>query len=450
MNIRDKKLAVLHQLSLETAPISLPDLLKKLDKSYVARTVRRWLAEMEQEGFVERVGQKRATKYKTKKPSQRNHKETSSCFSSKSAAVIEQVKRPLYERIPVTYRDEWLYSYKPNVTYYFPLQFRQQLHDAGKRLQREAPAGTYAHQIYNRLLIDLSYNSSRLEGNTYSLLDTQRLLLEGKSATGKLDEEKIMILNHKEAIRFLVDNAIRLTASQETICTIHYLLSDSLLESQYSGKVRDHNIRIGGSTYIPIEDPRQLQQNLNLICEKATAIHDPFEQSLFLLVHISYLQAFADVNKRTARLATNIPLIKQNLVPLSFNDVEREDYLSSIIAVYELQDVRPIIDLFIFSYLRTCATYDATVKAIGIDEIRVRFRQERRGVLREIILRQLTGKELEEYIAIQVPKIIPEEVQKDFLEDLSEDLDLMDLSRIAGLGISPEQLNDWLKLYHSY
>lgn len=91
------------------------------------------------------------------------------------------------------------------------------------------PAGTYAHQLYNRLLIDLSYNSSRLEGNTYSLLDAPRLLLEGKSAEGKLDEEKIMILNHKEAIAHLLRNAGRIHIDTNEICTLHYLLSDGLV-----------------------------------------------------------------------------------------------------------------------------------------------------------------------------------------------------------------------------
>ena len=91
--------------------------------------------------------------------------------------------------------------------FYFPLSLRTQLHKAGKRSQHEDVPGTYAHKIFDRLLIDLSYNSSRLEGNTYSLLDTQRLVLEGTGAEGKLSEEKVMILNHKEAIHYLIDHA---------------------------------------------------------------------------------------------------------------------------------------------------------------------------------------------------------------------------------------------------
>lgn len=148
------------------------------------------------------------------------------------------------------------------------------------------------------------------------MLDTERLLLHGDIAEGKLDEEKAMILNHKEAIRYLVNNAPRLFVKDQEIYTLHYLLSDGLVESKYAGKVRDYGVRIGGSTYMPFEDPRRLEFQLRKIADKAELIEDPFEQSFFLLIHVSYLQAFADVNKRTARLCSNISLITKNLVPL--------------------------------------------------------------------------------------------------------------------------------------
>ena len=321
-----------------------------------------------------------------------------------------------------------------------------QLHKAGKRSTYKEPAGTYAHQIFNRLLIDLSYNSSRLEGNTYSLLDTQKLILEGSSPKGKLEEEKIMILNHKEAIRYLVDTAPRLELNKETIYTLHYLLSDGLLEARYAGKVRDHGVRIGGSTYIPFEDPKQLQIRLDRIIRKAASIEDAYEQSIFLLIHITYLQAFADVNNRTARLSANIPLIKKNLVPLSFNDVERDDYTSAVIAIYELQDIHPILDLYVFSYMRTCAMYDATVKTIRFDEIRVRYRQQRRSVIRDIILKNLSGKPLSKYISSQTKKLVKKEDRDSFIEDLMEDLQEIDQSRIVALGITSDQLKNWIKI----
>jgi hypothetical protein len=289
----------------------------------------------------------------------------------------------------------------------------------------------------------LSYNSSRLEGNTYSLLDTERLILEGASAEGKLDEEKIMILNHKEAIRYMVDNASKLKVNQQTICTLHFLLSDGLVESRYAGKLREYGVRVGGSNYIPYEDKRQLQTILNRLIEKGAMIENAFEQSLFLLAHLSYLQCFADVNKRTARLSANIPLIRSNLVPLSFNDVIRDDYTSAMIAVYELQDIRPLLDLYLFSYMRTCSMYDSTVRAIGYDEVRVRYRQQRRALIRDIILDKLTGETMINFITHIISTSVREEDRQLFLEDVLEDINEINENRIAGLGITADELQEW-------
>ena len=281
------------------------------------------------------------------------------------------------------------------------------------------------------------------------MLDTQKLLFEGAGAEGKFDEEKIMILNHKEAIRYLVDTALKLEVNQQTICTLHYLLADGLIETRYAGKVRDHGVRIGGSTYIPFEDPQQLQDHLDRIVTKAALIEDPYEQSLFLLVHITYLQAFEDVNKRTARLSANIPLIKRNLVPLSFNDLERDKYILAVLAIYELQDIRPMLDLYVFSYIRTCTMYDATIKAVGFDELRIRYRQQRRGIIRDIIINRILGKSLDEYISSQTLKLIKKEDQEAFIEDVKEDLKEINESRIAGLGVTQDELQRWINAQKS-
>ncbi len=460
MKRRDRKLAVLRQLGLEAEPITLSKLVNKVEFNYTNRTIRRLLNELVEEGLVQKYGNTKGVKYvavkapmriqdqESKAPMQefQTLKYVSSCFGTESLGAIENVTKPLFERQPITYNIDWLKSYQPNVTFYLPFNLRDLLQRAGQRAHEQDPAGTYAHQIFNRLIIDLSYNSSRLEGNTYSLLDTERLLLHGDSTEGKLDEEKIMILNHKEAIRYLVDNASSLKINRNVICTLHYLLSDGLIESQNAGKVRDFGVRIGGSTYVPFEDPKRLQLQLDRIAEKANKILDRFEQSFFLLVHISYLQAFADVNKRTARLAANLPLISGNLVPLAFNDVGVQDYISTMIAIYELQDVRPLIDLYVYSYLRTCAAYDSTVKFLGFDEVRVRYRQKRREIIRDIILKCLEGVYLEEYVQSVTFKNIPEQDRERFIEDIFEDLEQIDENRLVGLGVSLKQLSNWLKL----
>lgn len=443
MSLRDNKMAVLRQLGLESEPISLPELMACIGEKFKERSVRRWLGLLIEEGTVKKIGQKRGTKYFVASRSKDVADEASSCFSSAGLKAIEEIKKPLFERQPIAYADDWFESYQPNLTYYLPESVRQQLLASGERTNGHDPAGTYAHQIFNRLIIDLSYNSSRLEGNTYSLLDTEKLLLRGDTAEGKLDEEKAMILNHKEAIRYLVDNALRLEISRTVICTLHYLLSDGLLESAEAGKVRKHGVRIGGSTYIPFEDPRRLDLQLEKIATKAANIQNPYEQSIFLLIHVSYLQAFSDVNKRTARLCANISLIKENLVPLAFSDVRVEDYMTAMIAVYELQDVRPMVDLYVYSYLRTCAAYDSTIKSMGFDEVRVRYRQERRSIIREIIVRGLVGVKMSEFIEVEARQCVPLKFMREFIVDVLEDLEQIDESRLFGLGVTTKKLNEW-------
>ncbi len=460
MKRRDRKLTILRQLGQEADPITLSELIDKLELNYTTRTIRRLLNELIEEGLVQKFGHTRGAAYVAIKAPDRIREQAhvisdqkphipdhvSSCFGTESLGAIEEVTKPLFERQPVTYNTDLLNYYQPNKSFYLPVSLRKQLHNGGQRANGQDPAGTYAHQIFNRLLIDLSYNSSRLEGNTYSLLDTERLLFHGDSAEGKLDEEKVMILNHKEAIRYLVDNAPRLEVSRNIICTLHYLLADGLVEPQYAGKVRDYGVRIGGSTYIPFEDPKRLQLQLDKVAEKAAVISDPFEQSVFMLVHISYLQAFADVNKRTARLAANIPLITGNLVPLAFSDVVVKDYMSAMIAIYELQDVRPLVDLYVYSYMRTCAAYDSTVKSLGFDEVRVRHRLQRREIIREIILKSLVGDQLKKYVRSEAVKNVPEQDLEKFIEDIFEDLEQIDESRLVGLGVSLDQLANWLQL----
>src|SRR3990167_2926907 len=442
MSLCDNKMMLLRLLGLESEPIGLPELMHRLGKGFKERSVRRWLHLLVEDGAVRKIGQKRGTKYIVVGRSEEVKDEISSCFSSASLKVIEFVKRPLFERHPVAYADDWFDRYQPNSSYYLPEMLRQQLQASGERANAKDPAGTYAHQIFNRLIIDLSYNSSRLEGNTYSLLDTERLLLHGDTAEGKLDEEKAMILNHKEAIRYLVDNAPKIEVSRNVICTLHFLLSDGLVQPTETGKVRRHGVRVGGSTYIPFEDPKKLEQQLEKIARKASQIKDPYEQSIFLLIHISYLQAFVDVNKRTARLSANISLIRGNLVPLAFNDVRVEDYMSAMIAIYELQNVRPLVDLYVYSYLRTCAAYDSTIKAMDFDEIRVRYRQDRREVVRNVILQAFIGEEMEKFVDAEANELVPTTVRADFVEDVLEDLEQMDESRLAGLGVTLEQLKE--------
>jgi Fic family protein len=183
-------------------------------------------------------------------------------------------------------------------------------------------------------LIDLSWNSSRLEGNTYSLLETERLLQLGESAEGKDAREAQMILNHKAAIELLVEQADEIGFNRYTILNLHALLSDNLLpDPRASGRLRSIAVGIDGSVYHPLEVPQLIEECFQQILDTATAITNPFEQAFFGMVHLPYLQPFEDVNKRVSRLAANIPLIRQNLSPLSFIDVPLRAYIDGLLGV---------------------------------------------------------------------------------------------------------------------
>lgn len=437
---KERKMAVLSALQKKNAPVSLNELMESLGPVFAERTVRRWLNEMVTEGLVIKTGHKSGTRYEPTSPPARQ-----SFFNAPALKAIDYVRQPIFQRAPVVYNKQWLYEYRPNQTFYLSIHDREKMRAQGQRGVDKNSAGTYARKIYNRLLIDLSYNSSRLEGNTYSLLDTERLIFEGASAEGKLDAEKVMILNHKEAIRHLVDAAARIKIDFNEIGTLHFLLSDGLAPAQYSGKIRDHGVRIGASTYIPLESKIELERHLQILCQKAAEIQDPFETSFFLLIHVAYLQAFVDVNKRTSRLSANIPLVQHNQVPLSFNDVDKEDYNSAMISIYELNDVEPLARLYYYSYLRNCQRYDADAEAIGYDEVRVRFRQMRRRIIRHIIVNQLISTALDDYMQEQIAAI-PEDHRQRFLATVKEDLQEISLQRIAGLGITAQQLKDWLAI----
>lgn len=443
MSNNEQKVSVLNKLKEQASPIAFAKLLEGLELNYSPRTVRRWINEWVKKGIVHKTGKKSGTRYfamqgKPKEPA-------SIYFSPASLKIIKQIQLPYAVRKPVSYQPKWLAEYRPNIDFYLSPAQREKLDNVGNRAKNFKTAGTYARQIYNRLLIDLSYNSSRLEGNNYSLLDTEKLIMEGTESPGKLNEEKTMILNHKEAIRFLVDKSDQSEIDVETICNLHFLLSDGLVSSQYAGKVRDYGVRIGGSAYIPLENPELLHQYLKEICGKANQITNPFEKSIFLLVHIAYLQAFVDVNKRTARLSANFPLTYANLVPLSFDAITKSDYLDAMIAVYELNNIKPLVDIYMHSYERTAEQYDATLGAIGFDRVRVQYRQQRREIIRYVVTNKLHGSQMGEYIDSEVSKFASSEDRKQLISNIYEDLEQLGPHNIAGMGFTIEQIQDWRK-----
>lgn len=280
-------------------------------------------------------------------------------YSLAGAAVVRaHLHAPYHRRRPASYSKEFLDRYIPGKTFYLGDADRQRLQEAGQPSPPPLPAGTYAGRILERLLVDLSWASSRMEGNTYDILETERLIRFGQEASGKDRKEAVMILNHKEAIEYLVDNLADITIGRRDIFNIHALLAGGLLvDPAMAGRLRRMPVGITHSSYSPLADQFEIDEEFEILLHKAAAIPDPFEQSFFLLVHIPYLQAFDDINKRTSRIASNIPLLKADLAPMSFLTMHDRDYVDALIGIYELNDVSLLRDVYVDAYTTSAENY---------------------------------------------------------------------------------------------
>ncbi|MDX8405175.1 MAG: hypothetical protein R8K50_03400 [Mariprofundus sp.] len=190
-------------------------------------------------------------------------------ISPEAETIRQKVRAPVQARQPVGYNREFLDAYTPNETFYLPAEIRQKLQNKGGASTHTEPAGTYVRTIFNRLLIDLSWNSSRLEGNTYSLLETERLLDAGEPGEGKEARETQMILNHKSAIELLVDDAETVEFNRYTILSLHALLSDNLLDDQQAcGRLRTISVGIGGTVFYPLDAPQLIDELFDTMLHK--------------------------------------------------------------------------------------------------------------------------------------------------------------------------------------
>jgi len=298
-------------------------------------------------------------------------------LSPEGAAIRNQVRLALMHRRPVSYQREFLESYQPGTTFYLSESLRQQLHDMGRTPVLERPAGTYAREILGRLLVDLSWASSRLEGNTYTRLDTQNLIEFGQVAQGKDTIETQMILNHKAAIEMLIEDADDVGFDAFTFKNLHAVLSQELMrDPQTSGRLRRRPVEIAGTVFHPLAMPQVIEDCFLLLLQKASAIADPFEQAFFLMVQLPYLQPFEDVNKRVSRLGANMPLIKHNLCPLSFVDVPERAYIEGTLGVYERNQIDLLRDVFVWAYERSCQRYLAITQAmVEPDPLKIKYRE---------------------------------------------------------------------------
>ncbi len=370
-------------------------------------------------------------------------------LSKPGVAIQAYVSRPPEARKPVGYSRMFLDSYRPNDTFYLTPAERKHLLEVGTPKIAEQPAGTYARQILNRLLIDLSWNSSRLEGNTYSLLDTQRLIDLGEEAEGKERRETQMILNHKDAIEFLVGTAEEIGFNRYTILNLHALLASNLLaDPGAAGRLRRIGVAIEGSVFHPLEVPQHIEECFDQILATVSAITDPFEQAFFVMVQLPYLQPFDDVNKRVSRLSANIPLIKRNLSPLSFVGAPRQTYTDAVLGVYELNSTELLKDVFIWAYERSAARYAAVRQSLGEPDP---FRLKHRAALREVVGAVIRGRMDKRQATVHVSAwtqehVVPED-REQFRETAESELLSLHEGNFARYQIRPSEFAAWREVW---
>lgn len=436
---------------------SIGEIRENLEFSFEPRTLQRRLEQLEKDDRMRISGKGKGTRYfpikeqlvGANEPVKRSKSSDPSLggipLSSSAKSLQKKVTAPLSTRKPVGYDPGFLDSYVPNQSFYLSAELREDIARVGQVGLSDLPAGTYIRQVLDRLLIDLSWNSSRLEGNTYSLLETELLLLRGESAADKDAKETQMILNHKAAIEMLSDQAGEIGFNRYTICNLHALLSENLLpDSAAEGRLRSRAVGITGTTYHPLEVPHQIEERFEQVLSSAELIGDPFEQAFFAMVHLPYLQPFEDVNKRVSRLAANIPLIQHNLCPLSFTDVPQEDYINGIIGVYELQKIDYLRDVFVWAYHRSAARYSAVLQSLGDpDPFRLRYRAPIGELVREVVQKQISRDKAAGWIAERANEAIKKEDLARFIEVVETELLQLHEGNIARYRLRPAEFNDW-------
>ena len=404
-------------------------------------TLKRYLHELVSAGQLIRNGKARATRYRLvtqASTGSRPHHSTAmdESLSPSSEALIANLRLPLASRAPVTYQRMFVEQYRPNETSLIPHDLSMALLTEG-RMRGQQPAGTYARKVFEQLLIDLSWSSSHLEGNRFTLLATEELFKRGSEGE---DADAIMLLNHKKAIEFLVDAVPEYGLTSAVIRNLQSLLmQDLLVDSEGLGAIRRKIVNISDTVYVPSQVPSLLQEMLELIVERARQIKNPIEAAFFLWVNIAYLQPFEDGNKRTSRLAANIPLLISNVAPLSFLEVTPEIYAYAMVGVYERLDPSLAVDLFAWTYRRSIRKYAVIIESLGApDPFRLKYRDRLSTAVQHIVR---DGKKAGQVIrGLKLPK----GDEKKFATMLQSELQTLSIHNCARYVLSMQTVEKWI------
>ncbi|MDB6000219.1 MAG: cell filamentation protein Fic [Rhizobacter sp.] len=357
-------------------------------------------------------------------------------WSERSRELLAYLDQSLASRAPVTYQRRFVDGYVPNTSSLLPPDLAEALAAEGG-MRGQQPAGTYVRKVLEQLLIDLSWSSSKLEGNHYSLLETQQLFASGAQDG---DTDAVMLLNHKRAIEFMVDAVPSYGLEAPVVRNVHSLLMQDLLPDADSlGAIRTKVVNITGTVYLPTQVPSLLEDMFATVLAHARLIKNPVEASFFLWVNLAYLQPFEDGNKRCSRLAANIPLMLYNCAPLSFLDVDQRDYANAMLGVYERLDVSAAVDLFVWTYRRSIRKYSVILEAMGQpDPFRIKHRERLNDAVQAVVREGRTAAS-----AVGALGLAQQEVPR-FAQMLEDELSKLTVNNCARYRLAMAAVDRWV------
>jgi Fic family protein len=324
---------------LKNEPIGISEILGKMESAISVPTLNRDLAKLKSFNYILSEGRGPSTKYSVNLKGLVHAPIDADSYFEMDAddrRIIENYNPSIFDNL----RDVKLFSAAE-------LAQLNKLTLTHKKKVAATSTANYKKE-FERLLIELSWKSSQIEGNTYDLLDTEQLLKYNITAPNHTQEEAIMLLNHKIAIEYTREHSDLFTQlTTAKVIDIHTLLTQKL---GISKSIRNRLVRITGTKYTPPDNQFVLEEALNELCTLVNGIDNVFEKALRVLLLISYLQPFDDGNKRTARLTANALLMTAGCCPLSYRSISPSDYKKSILLFYELNNVNAFKKIFIEQY----------------------------------------------------------------------------------------------------
>ena len=323
------------------------EIMAGLTKAPSDSTMKRLLSAAVKEGNIETAGRGPATKYKL----------TPQAHVTMPLDLATYFDKDIDEReVQESFNFDLIRDVLPKVEI-FTKEELEVLNDAQMEFKKntEGMRELEYRKEMERLGVDLSWKSSQIEGNTYSLLETERLLKDKQTASGKTKEEAIMLLNHKDALDFVLDIPDYLKElSVHRIEDIHSILTKEL---EVDRNIRHRRVGITGTNYRPLDNEFQIREALEDTCTLVNGKDNVFEKALLTLVLLSYIQAFVDGNKRTARITSNAVLIANGYCPISFRTVDSIDYKKAMLMFYEQNNIAAFKKIFIEQFLFAVKTY---------------------------------------------------------------------------------------------